>query len=217
MSNKEISSELDLDGFEVGLCAEEDVDEIAQAHCQCFSAKEQFGMLLGAGFVRSSYMWFLRNPACYVLGIRRRLSNELVGAMAVCDFPYERPLMRACRARVALCVVVKPWIIADPRVRTKICSVISRKKGARGKTEFPENYAQIAYTFVVPSFRGCGLGTELRRTGMAQSKRRGSVGIFTGVSKKNAAILESSRKLGFCALDIENRSNVDFLYLGRRL
>ena len=187
----------------------DDLDRIVSLHLECLGPRANLASLLGPTFVRAAYQWFLTSEETHV--IKATVADEIAGFTSICEVPYTVPMVVACRREALRCLLLRPWLLFNPRVLRRAWW---RPAGTGSKMSGP-GIAQVGFTAVSPRYRGRGVGSCLKAASIQTCRRLGVRGVVTGVSRENRASIALNERFGF--EEIEEAATPRFRYYLLRL
>ena len=183
--------ELPVVDYEVEHGSLEHLETVVDLHMRHFTGSEHLGVLLGTGFVRDTYRWFLTSPTAFVLLAKE--GPRVIGFTSASDEPYDRALMKACRKSLLDGLLRRPWLM----VHTEFLGRIVQSLRFASRKQLAPGTAQIAFTVVELDCRGRGVGARLKQESIRLCMDRGATGVITGIRRENSASRRMNESAGF--------------------
>ncbi|MDK2742981.1 MAG: GNAT family N-acetyltransferase [Nitrospira sp. BO4] len=135
------------------------LDDVAELHLDAFAGF--VNTLLGRGYVKSFVTWFIRNKGTMALAAIDE-NQKLVGYALAAPVGYSSRLNRDLYLVTIARILVRPWLIFNPRFRSivmeRVRSLVGQRQNASQTLELP------------------GPSMSLVAIGVASDQRRGKIG-----------------------------------------
>jgi len=164
-----------------------DLDELVRLHLDCFGPDDHVAVLLGPGFVRAMYDWFLE--CRWVEQFVVVEGDRAVASMSVAERAYAGALFRRRWGALVAAVARRPGLLASRR--------LWRRLFRSSAAPMPSDLAHVPLAAVSSESRGRGLFAELVEACEAWARGRGFAAIGTFVYRGNDASRRAFEKRGW--------------------
>jgi GNAT superfamily N-acetyltransferase len=169
--------------FTIRLASTQDLDALADLHCDCFKAEDHVPVMLGKHYVRATYRWLVTGGEAYTLVADA--DGRIVGIIAVADRSFTQPMFKACLGEFMLSLLRNPKLLFEKKLWDRLFRRSDDMSGAGEKIASHPGVAQMTIGAVAADYRGQGVFPALVEATKTFSTQRGSRAIRAGIYKPN--------------------------------
>ncbi|MEO6110256.1 MAG: GNAT family N-acetyltransferase [Nitrospiraceae bacterium] len=174
------------------------LQEVAGLHLDAFAG--YLNTLLGRGYAKAFIKWFIKSERTIAIAAINS-NKKIVGYALGAPVGYDRGLNRALFWGVAARIIIRPWLLFNPRLWTVITararSLMGLRQIARQVFELPEPSMSLVAIGVGSSQRRSKIGQRLMRTFEAEARECQMRSLVLSVYENGTAARRFYEKCGW--------------------